>query len=203
MNRTSRFACIPSTRWVAAENPRFMKRLIVGVATTVLLGGGVAGVVGVSAGTAQAKPGPVPLDNHAWPGCPDASPAGPCHTGAHGTPRCRPVIFVWTRSFGTRLSATPTGMSGLGRGMLLISFLRAIVRRRRHRHRWALISAQSRPGVRDWLSRPDRWPGTAAVVTATEPASPDSGSRCAAVYRNHSPDHGVAARVRPPAMATR
>jgi hypothetical protein len=51
-----------------------MKRLVVGLATTVLLSGSVAGVVGMSAGTAQAKPGPVPLDG-AWPGCPNDHPA--------------------------------------------------------------------------------------------------------------------------------
>ena len=59
------------------NNPRFMKRLIVGLATIELLLGSVASVVGMSAGTAQAKPGPVPLN--AWPGCPNDHPAGPCH----------------------------------------------------------------------------------------------------------------------------
>jgi hypothetical protein len=55
MNRTSRFTRIPSTRKAAEENnPGFTKRLTVGLATTVLLWGGVAGVVGMSAGTAQA-----------------------------------------------------------------------------------------------------------------------------------------------------
>jgi hypothetical protein len=52
-----------------------MKRLIVGLATAVLLLGAVPGVV--SPGTAQAIPGgPVPLN--AWPGCPEDSPSGPC-----------------------------------------------------------------------------------------------------------------------------
>lgn len=76
MNRTSRFTRILNTREAAEEdNSGFMKRLIVGLATAVLLWGGVAGPVGP--GTAQAKPGPVPLN--AWPGCPNDHPAGPCH----------------------------------------------------------------------------------------------------------------------------
>jgi hypothetical protein len=45
-----------------------MKRILVGFAATVLLWGGVAGVVG--AGAAHAG---------AWPGCPPDHPAGPCH----------------------------------------------------------------------------------------------------------------------------
>ncbi|MDT5343363.1 MAG: hypothetical protein QOE52_2547 [Mycobacterium sp.] len=57
------------------DNPGFMRRMIVGLATTVLLWGGVAGVVGP--GVAAARPGPVPLN--AWPGCPEDHPAGPCH----------------------------------------------------------------------------------------------------------------------------
>ncbi|MGA7135435.1 MAG: hypothetical protein WBZ15_24415 [Mycobacterium sp.] len=52
-----------------------MRRMIVGLATTVLLWGGVAGVVGPD--SAGARPGPVPLS--AWPGCPEDHPAGPCH----------------------------------------------------------------------------------------------------------------------------
>lgn len=52
-----------------------MKRLFVGLSTTVLVWGGVAGVMG--AGAAQALPGaPVPLGS--WPGCPEDSPSGPC-----------------------------------------------------------------------------------------------------------------------------
>jgi len=52
-----------------------MKRLIVGLSITVLVWGGVAGVV--DAGIAQAQPsGPVPLGS--WPGCPEDSPSGPC-----------------------------------------------------------------------------------------------------------------------------
>ena len=57
------------------DNPGFMRRMIVGLATTVLLWGGVAG--GVGPGVAAARPGPVPLN--AWPGCPEDHPAGPCH----------------------------------------------------------------------------------------------------------------------------
>ena len=74
MNRTSRLMRIPSTRTAAEENnPRFMKRLTVGLATTVLLSGGVAGVVGMSAGTARADRSPAPLDvwcpgQYVWPG---------------------------------------------------------------------------------------------------------------------------------------
>lgn len=54
-----------------------LKRVIVGLATAVLLAGGAAGVV--APGTAQANPrGPMPLSG-AWPGCPEDHPAGPCH----------------------------------------------------------------------------------------------------------------------------
>jgi hypothetical protein len=67
MNRTTRFRLILSTHQAAEEdNPRFMKRLIVGLATTVLLSGSVAGVVGMSVGTAHADewcPG-----QYVWPG---------------------------------------------------------------------------------------------------------------------------------------
>ena len=53
-----------------------MNRLMAGLATTVLVWSGVAGVVSPS--VAQALPGgPVPLG--AWPGCPDDHPEGPCH----------------------------------------------------------------------------------------------------------------------------
>jgi hypothetical protein len=52
-----------------------MKRLVVGLATTVLLSGSVAGVF---AGAASALPGdPIPL--RSWPGCPEDNPSGPCH----------------------------------------------------------------------------------------------------------------------------
>jgi hypothetical protein len=71
--RDLRALSIPET--AEGDNPGFMKRLIVGLATAVLLWGGVAGTVGP--GTAPAKPGPVPLN--AWPGCPNDHPAGPCH----------------------------------------------------------------------------------------------------------------------------
>ncbi len=52
-----------------------MKPLFVGLATTVLVCGSLAGPV--EASTAQAKPGPVPLGS--WPGCPEDNPSGPCH----------------------------------------------------------------------------------------------------------------------------
>ena len=52
-----------------------MNRLIVGLATTVLLSGSV---VGVLPATASARPdNPVPL--RSWPGCPEDNPSGPCH----------------------------------------------------------------------------------------------------------------------------
>jgi hypothetical protein len=58
-----------------------MKRLIVGLATIVVVSGGV-GLAGLGlAGTAQAAPGPAPLSHFTWcPGHPDPndhSPAGP------------------------------------------------------------------------------------------------------------------------------
>ncbi|MFZ0718169.1 hypothetical protein [Mycobacterium sp.] len=78
-----------------------MKRLIAGLATTVLLWGSVAVIVGT--GTAQGLPGgPFPLGQ---PGCPANTPAnprdpyGPCHwcpgqplpqTGNH---RTNPVVW--------------------------------------------------------------------------------------------------------------
>jgi len=89
MNRMSGFKRIPSTRGAAVENyPGFMKRLIVGSATTVLVSGGVglAGL-GLGAGTAHAAPdlapqyrGPVP-ENHWCPGNdPSGGPGGPFNT---------------------------------------------------------------------------------------------------------------------------
>ena len=58
MNRVSRFTRIASTREAAVEdNRRFMKRLIVGLATTVLVSGGLGlAALGLGAGTAQALP---------------------------------------------------------------------------------------------------------------------------------------------------
>jgi hypothetical protein len=50
------------------DNLRFMKQILVGFATTVLLWGGVAGVGGAGA-----------TPSGAWPGCPPDHPAGPCH----------------------------------------------------------------------------------------------------------------------------
>jgi hypothetical protein len=52
-----------------------MKPLFVGLVTTVLVGGSVAGPVEGS--IAQAKPGPVPLGSR--PGCPEDNPSGSCH----------------------------------------------------------------------------------------------------------------------------
>jgi hypothetical protein len=52
-----------------------MKRLLVGLAATALLWGGIAGVV--RAGAAEGRPSPAPLN--AWPGCPPDHPEGPCH----------------------------------------------------------------------------------------------------------------------------
>jgi hypothetical protein len=90
MNRTSRFTSLPCTRGPAeGNNARFMRKLIVGLATTVLLWGGVAVAgLGLTAGTAQADDWYGP---HRW--CPGQSmnhPAGPgtdaiwdmsvCHT---------------------------------------------------------------------------------------------------------------------------
>jgi hypothetical protein len=48
-------------------------------ATTALMAGGLAAAgLGLTAGTAEARPAaPMPLD--AWPGCPNDHPEGPCH----------------------------------------------------------------------------------------------------------------------------
>ena len=51
-----------------------MKRLLVGLATTLLLSGGIAGVFPATATAGPADP--VPLDS--WPGCPPDNPSGPC-----------------------------------------------------------------------------------------------------------------------------
>jgi hypothetical protein len=87
MNRTLRSTRIPSTREAAEEDdPRFMKRVIVRLATAVLVSGGLglAGL-GLGAGTAQADTG-VP---HQWcPGDSDSTAPTPaynwdwnvCHT---------------------------------------------------------------------------------------------------------------------------
>lgn len=57
---------------------RSMTRRITRAATTALVAGGlgVAGL-GLTVGTAEAHPGPMPLN--AWPGCPNDHPQGPCH----------------------------------------------------------------------------------------------------------------------------
>jgi hypothetical protein len=53
--------------------------------------------LGLTAGAAEAQPGPVPLD--AWPGCPNDHPAGPCHWCPGDPPvqtgnlRVNPVIW--------------------------------------------------------------------------------------------------------------
>src|SRR4051812_13592452 len=76
-----------------------MKRLIVGVATTVLIWGSIAGMPGVDAGIARANPGPLPV--RAWPGCPEDHPAGPCHWCPGDPPvqtgnlRVNPVVWDW------------------------------------------------------------------------------------------------------------
>lgn len=73
------------------------KKLIVGLAATVLLSGGVAGVV--SAGSAEAQPAPVPV--RAWPGCPEDHPEGPCRwcpgdpQPQTGNLRVNPVVWDW------------------------------------------------------------------------------------------------------------
>jgi hypothetical protein len=75
---------------------RKARKAIVSLATTALLAGSVAGVV--SAGTAGARPGPMPLS---WPGCPEDHPAGPCHwcpgdpQPQTGNLRVNPVIWDW------------------------------------------------------------------------------------------------------------
>jgi hypothetical protein len=49
------------------------KRLVVGLAAAAVVSGSVAGM---TAGTAQAQPSPVPRGS--WPGCPEDNPSGPC-----------------------------------------------------------------------------------------------------------------------------
>jgi hypothetical protein len=66
---------------VTRETPRMIgQRLIVGLATTVLLSGSVAGVLG--AGTAQGAPGPVPL--YHGPAATDDGDWGPPHKWCPG-----------------------------------------------------------------------------------------------------------------------
>jgi hypothetical protein len=91
-----------------------MKRLMVRLSTTVLLWGGVAGVMG--AGTAQAEPkAPVPLGS--WPGCPEDNPSGPCRWCPGDLPvqtgnlRTNPVVWdanvchtYWFVYFGQAMS---------------------------------------------------------------------------------------------------
>jgi hypothetical protein len=52
-----------------------MKRLVVGLATTMLISGSVVGIT--DAAVASAAPGPLPV--RSWPGCPEDNPSGPCH----------------------------------------------------------------------------------------------------------------------------
>jgi hypothetical protein len=67
------------------------------LATALLSGGLVVSGLGFAAGTAEARPAPVPL--RAWPGCPEDHPAGPCHWCPGDPPvqtgnlRINPVIW--------------------------------------------------------------------------------------------------------------
>ncbi len=118
---------VAGRRGPTATKETVMKRLIVGLSTTVLLWGGVAGVM--RAGTAQAEPkAPVPLGS--WPGCPEDSPSGACRWCPGDPPvqtgnlRTNPVV-------GTRISVTPIGTSISGRAMSPKTFSRET----RHLHR--------------------------------------------------------------------
>lgn len=99
MKRISRVTSFPNPRKTAnGNNSRVMRRLIFGLATSVLLSGGlgVAGLAG-AVGTAAAWPGPLPKSG-GWPGCPD-DPKGPCHWCPGDPPvqtgnlRVNPVIW--------------------------------------------------------------------------------------------------------------
>ena len=69
MNRTSRLTSLPSSR---GNNLRSMKQGIAGLATTLLLFGGLGlAVLGLGAGTAQAAP---PSGPYTW--CPGDDPGG-------------------------------------------------------------------------------------------------------------------------------
>ena len=82
------------TKLPARRIPGFMARLIVGLATTLLLWNGAAGVVGAGAAEAQRIPAP-----QSWPGCPPDHPEGPCHWCPGDPPvqtgnlRVNPVIW--------------------------------------------------------------------------------------------------------------
>jgi hypothetical protein len=75
-----------------------LRRRIVRSATTALVVGGLAvSGLGLTAGSAEAQPGPVPLG--AWPGCPNDHPDGPCRWCPGDPPvqtgnlRVNPVIW--------------------------------------------------------------------------------------------------------------
>jgi len=73
-----------------------LKKMIAGALLSA--GVAVAGLV-LGTGTAQAYPGPVPLN--AWPGCPNDHPEGPCHWCPGDPPvqtgnlRVNPVVWDW------------------------------------------------------------------------------------------------------------
>jgi len=121
-----------------------MNRLIVGLATTVLLSGSV---VGVLPATATALPDhPVPL--RSWPGCPEDNPSGPCHW-CPGDPPVQTGNLRTNPAFGTRMSVTPTGTSISGRATSLRTFLKVKHHRRlRPRRHRASTSARFRRGAR-------------------------------------------------------
>ena len=108
-----RNVCVTGHHGPTATKGTVMKRLIVGLSMTVLVWGGVAGVVG--AGAAQAEPkAPVPLGS--WPGCAENNPSVPCRWCPGDPPvqtgnlRTNPV--GWDTMF-----ATPIGTSTSGRAM--------------------------------------------------------------------------------------
>jgi hypothetical protein len=82
------------TKLPARRIPGFMARLIVGLATTLLLWNGAAVVVGAGAAEAPRIPAP-----QSWPGCPPDHPEGPCHWCPGDPPvqtgnlRVNPVIW--------------------------------------------------------------------------------------------------------------
>jgi hypothetical protein len=79
MNRTPRFPRLPNTRDAAAEkNPRSRKAGVAGLATTLLVWGGLSlAVLGPAANTAQAAPGCPSSTSNCQKWCPgDSDPAG-------------------------------------------------------------------------------------------------------------------------------
>jgi hypothetical protein len=99
------------TKLPARRIPGFMARLIVGLATTLLLWNGAAVVVGAGAAEAPRIPAP-----QSWPGCPPDHPEGPCHW-CPGDPPVQTGNLRVNPSSGTQMSATRTGTSGMGRAM--------------------------------------------------------------------------------------